>query len=58
MVIKKGPVIALGHWANKCWSQEADLGLRAHMLGDKPSHGPGDRGVNPRADLLVCLQAL
>lgn len=58
MVIKKGPIIALGHWAGKCSSHEADLGLRAHMFDAEPSHGPGDRGANPREDLLVFLQAL
>lgn len=38
--------------------QEADLGLGAHMFDEEPSYGPGDRGVNSRADFLVCLQAL
>jgi len=34
------------------------LDLRSHMFKEEPSHGSGDRGVNPRADSLGCLQAL
>lgn len=37
MVIKKGPIIALGHWAGKGWNQVADLGPRAHRLDGEPS---------------------
>lgn len=58
MGVKNGLIIALGHWASKWWSQDADPGLGVHILDEEPSDGPGDRGVNPRADFLVCLQAL